>query len=96
MDTETKTLRLADLEGVDRLNDLDKFLRESENDPVNLDVSGKDYVPTQVLQSIISAAQHWAQRDVKFTISGCTEKAIESFSIVGANLDQFISEGASE
>ncbi len=94
MEQEKRSLRLVDHEGVDRLNNLDLFLRAAENEAVEIDVSGKDMIPTPVLQTIISAAHHWAQRDQPFTIVGHNEALVANLEQIGAELGPFFSEAA--
>ncbi len=94
MEDGKKTLRLSDHEGVDRLNSLDQFLRQYENDAIVIDVSGKDFVPTPVLQTLICASMHWSQRDLEFFIVGAHETMKQNFELVGADLQQFIQEEA--
>lgn len=94
MDPDRLTLRLSDHEGVDRLNSLDQFLRQSESEAIVLDVSENDTIPTTVLQTVLCAAHHWSQRDLSFSIIGVSEALQANLEILGVNLDQFIKQEA--
>jgi anti-anti-sigma regulatory factor len=94
MDQEKRSLRLVDLEGVDRLTTIDLFFRSHENEPVVVDATGKDIIPTPVLQALVSASNHWQQRDLDLSIIGCSDLAKANLEMVGIDLSQHFSEVA--
>ena len=96
MDQDRLTLRLSEHQGVDRLNSLDQFLRQSENEAIELDVTDHDTIPTSVLQTLLSAAIHWSKRDLPFSIIGMSDSLKENLEILGANFDDFIKQEAAE
>lgn len=89
MDQGNLVLRLSEYEGIDKLNNLDQFLRQSESEALSIDLTGKDILPTPVLQILISAALHWTQRDVAFSITGISEALSQNLQILGADLEKY-------
>jgi len=96
MEQDRLTLRLSDHQGVDRLNSVDQFLRQSESEAILIDVSEHDTIPTPLLQTLLCAAHHWSQRDLSFSIIGMSDALKENFELLGANIDQFIKQEAAE
>lgn len=92
MDENNQILRLSDHEGVDRLNSLDRYLRQNEGAPLTIDLCGKDHIPTSILQMIICASIHWTQRDLSFSILGQTDEMKENLQTIGADLESFMIE----
>ncbi len=96
MANDQQVLRLSEHEGVDRLNSIDQFLRQSENSELEIDVSGTDVISTPVLQMIICATQHWSQRDLPILITGSSDKLRSNLTLIGADLNDFMQKEVQE